>query len=137
MKGNGAALKERRILAAAEKIFSMYGYEKATLDAIIALADVGKGTIYKYFGSKELLFYKLVEEKNQPFVKRLQAAVTDKQGLKQKLLAYMQVMVDFYYENNELWQIIYFEMLDGRNNCRIQKDGDGYQLIPRYSKVKL
>ena len=56
MKIDGSLPKDQRILAAAEIIFSMYGYEKATLDQIIALADVGKGTVYKYFGNKEQLF---------------------------------------------------------------------------------
>ena len=44
--------KEKRIEIAADEIFSRFGYEKATLDGIIALADVGKGTVYKYFGNK-------------------------------------------------------------------------------------
>ena len=35
--------KDIRILQAAEEVFSQHGYEKATLDEIIALADVGKG----------------------------------------------------------------------------------------------
>ena len=59
--------KDIRILQAAEEVFSQHGYEKATLDEIIALADVGKGTVYKYFGNKEHLFYKLVADKNAPF----------------------------------------------------------------------
>ena len=42
-----------RILQAAEEVFSQHGYEKATLDEIIALADVGKGTVYKYFGNND------------------------------------------------------------------------------------
>ena len=58
--------KEKRIEIAAEEIFSRFGYEKATLDGIIALADVGKGTVYKYFGNKEQLFYKLVAVKTCP-----------------------------------------------------------------------
>ena len=39
MKLDKALPKDERILQAAEKIFSMYGYEKATLDEIIALAS--------------------------------------------------------------------------------------------------
>lgn len=59
--------KDIRILQAAEEVFSQHGYEKATLDEIIALADVGKGTVYKYFGNKEHLFYKLVADKMRLF----------------------------------------------------------------------
>ena len=63
--------KEQRITAAAEAIFAKHGFERATVDEIIALADVGKGTVYKYFGNKEQLFYHLVQKKNQLLVERL------------------------------------------------------------------
>ena len=125
--------KEERIRIAAEKVFSLYGYEKATLDEIIALADVGKGTVYKYFGNKEKLFYKLIEDKNEPFVEALKAAVADKSSLEEKLLAYFRVMVDFYSENAPLWQIIFFEMLSGGNGCIVQYV-DGQPVVrSRYS----
>ncbi|WP_293728025.1 TetR/AcrR family transcriptional regulator [uncultured Phascolarctobacterium sp.] len=137
MRVNGRAPKDQRILEAAEKIFSMYGYEKATIDEIIALADVGKGTVYKYFGNKEQLFYKLVEGKNKPFVERLQAAVAGKQTLKQKLMAYFREMVEFYYKNNTLWQIIFFEMLEGEKDCRLQRVDGRYVVMPRYSQIEI
>ena len=60
VKLDKALPKDLRILQAAEKIFSLYGYEKATLDEIIALADVGKGTVYKYFGSNKKRSTKIV-----------------------------------------------------------------------------
>ena len=47
MQINAKLSKDKRIEIAAEEIFSKYGYEKATLDQIISLADVGKGTVYK------------------------------------------------------------------------------------------
>ncbi len=125
--------KEERIRIAAEKVFSLYGYEKATLDEIIALADVGKGTVYKYFGNKEKLFYKLVYDKNQPFVEDLRNAVAKEIELEKRLLAYFKVMVDFYYENAPLWQIIFFEMLSGGNGCVVQYVGDEPIVLPRYS----
>lgn len=100
--------KDIRILQAAEEVFSQHGYEKATLDEIIALADVGKGTVYKYFGNFE-----------------------------NKLKKYFEVMVHFYVANSTLWQIICFEMLGGTNGCRVKPDGDGFKVVPRYNSVKL
>lgn len=125
--------KEERIRIAAEKVFSLYGYERATLDEIIALADVGKGTVYKYFGNKEKLFYKLVADKNGPFVEALQAAVDGAEGTEQKLLAYFKVMVDFYSQNAPLWQIIFFEMLSGGNGCIVHYVDDQPIVRSRYS----
>ena len=125
--------KEERIRIAAEQVFSLYGYEKATLDAIIALADVGKGTVYKYFGNKEKLFYKLVADKNEPFVEALQSAVAEKDGIEERLFAYFKIMVEFYSTNAPLWQIIFFEMLSGGNGCIVQYV-DGQPVVrSRYS----
>ena len=126
--------KEKRIEIAAEEIFSKFGYEKATLDGIIALADVGKGTVYKYFGNKEQLFYKLVAVKNVPFVEALQAAVEKEKGLQAKLIAYFAVLVEFYHKNSALWQIIYFEMLNN-SYCRLIFDeNDNPTVVSRYSE---
>ena len=137
MKLDKAMPKDMRILEAAEAIFSMYGYEKATLDEIIALADVGKGTVYKYFGNKEQLFYKLVAQKNAPFVELLQRAVLGKNTLQEKMYAYFCEFVSFYYENSALWQIICFEMLGASSACRVQKVDGVYRVFPRYSQIQI
>ena len=47
------AESRERILAAAIRIFSERGIEEATVDEIASAADVGKGTIYNYFQTKE------------------------------------------------------------------------------------
>lgn len=116
--------KNERILLAAEEVFSKYGYEKATLDEIIALADVGKGTVYKYYGNKEQLFYKLIQLKNAVFVENLQKAVESRASLQEKIEAYLVEMINFYQANTNLWQTIYFEMLCSRNGVIVcMKDG--------------
>lgn len=129
--------KDKRILQAAEEVFSHHGYEKATLDEIIALADVGKGTVYKYFGNKEQLFYKLVADKNAPFVERLQQAVAGESTFEKKLKAYFREMVGFYVANSTLWQIICFEMLGASNGCRVEKNGGEFVVSSRYNSMQL
>ena len=44
---------KRRLMEATEAVFSRRGFAQATVDEIIALADTGKGTLYKYFGNKD------------------------------------------------------------------------------------
>lgn len=129
--------KDKRILQAAEEVFSHHGYEKATLEEIIALADVGKGTVYKYFGNKEQLFYKLVADKNAPFVERLQQAVAGQNTFEDKLKAYFREMVGFYVANSTLWQIICFEMLGASNGCRVEKNEGEFVVVSRYNSMQL
>ena len=128
--------KDKRILQAAEEVFSHHGYEKATLDEIIALADVGKGTVYKYFGNKEQLFYKLVADKNTPFVERLQQAVAGAEGFEEKLKAYFREMVGFYVANSTLWQIICFEM-GASSGCRVERKEGRFVVVARYHSIQL
>jgi AcrR family transcriptional regulator len=129
--------KATRILEAAERIFSVYGYERATLDEIITLADVGKGTVYKYFGNKEQLFYKLVTDKNKPFVESLRQVTDAADGFKAKLLAYFREFVRFYYANTALWQIICFEMLGAGKAGLVQRVNGEYHVLSRYSQVSI
>ena len=50
-----------RILAAAIAEFSARGYSAATLDSIAIGAGFTKGAVYSNFGSKEDLFYALMD----------------------------------------------------------------------------
>ena len=47
--------REERILQAAEKLFGTRGFDEATIAAIAEAADVGIGTVYNYYASKEIL----------------------------------------------------------------------------------
>lgn len=112
--------KDKRIMAAAEQVFSRKGYTQATLDEIIKIADTGKGTVYKYYKNKENLFYSLVMRKNEPFLQKLQAVERQECGVEQKLLNYFAELVCFMHENAVIWQVLLFEM---------SGSGSGWQLI--------
>ena len=49
--------KKRIIIQAAADIFAKKGYSSAAVSDIASQADIGKGTIYEYFDSKEDLFF--------------------------------------------------------------------------------
>jgi TetR/AcrR family fatty acid metabolism transcriptional regulator len=48
--------KRERILGAAQVVFARNGYFQAKMEEIAELAEVGKGTIYEYFSSKQDLY---------------------------------------------------------------------------------
>ncbi|QCR19775.1 TetR/AcrR family transcriptional regulator [Agrococcus sp. SGAir0287] len=60
----GAETK-RRIVAAAEEVFSEQGYQQASVLRITERAGVGQGTFYLYFASKLDLFEALVDDLNR------------------------------------------------------------------------
>lgn len=52
---------EERILATARRIFAERGYDRTTIRAVAAQADVDAGLVMHYFGSKDLLFARAAE----------------------------------------------------------------------------
>jgi len=52
--------KRRKILEAAVKLFTTRDYHEVLMDNIAEHAGVGKGTVYRYFPTKEALFLELV-----------------------------------------------------------------------------
>ncbi|MEA3499559.1 MAG: TetR/AcrR family transcriptional regulator [Candidatus Marinimicrobia bacterium] len=55
-------LKRKRIIDAAMKIFAEKGINKGTISSIAKEADVGKGTIYEYFKSKDEIFEEMLDD---------------------------------------------------------------------------
>lgn len=53
--------KQKRILQAALQEFASKGYKRASTNTIAATAEIGKGMLFYYFGSKEELFDFLCE----------------------------------------------------------------------------
>ena len=79
------SLQERRreqILDAAATLFAERGYSDTDTQALADILFVGKGTIYRYFSSKELLFLAVVDR----VMRRLRAAVdASMQGIEDPL----------------------------------------------------
>lgn len=50
----------QRVIDAAKESFSRFGYRATTMDLVARLAGVGKGTIYTFFESKELLLHHIL-----------------------------------------------------------------------------
>ncbi|MGH3737416.1 MAG: TetR/AcrR family transcriptional regulator [Micromonosporaceae bacterium] len=66
-----AARNRRRVLAAADRLFARDGVDGVSLDAIATAAGVGKGTVFRRFGSKAGLASALLDERER----ELQAGV--------------------------------------------------------------
>ena len=54
--------KRRAILDAAVEVFCAQGYKRTSVDAIAAVAGVGKQTVYGHFGDKARLFLAAVDD---------------------------------------------------------------------------
>ncbi|MDN3014618.1 TetR/AcrR family transcriptional regulator [Paenibacillus sp. BSR1-1] len=53
--------RRQNIIDAATHSFSIFGYKATTMDQVAKLANVGKGTIYNFFESKEELLDEIIK----------------------------------------------------------------------------
>ena len=76
---------ERRLLAAARKLFSDYGYQNTAITEIAKVAGVTHALIHAYFNSKAGLLYALVSETNARQDKRVAEVVGEPGTLRERL----------------------------------------------------
>ena len=114
--------KRRQILDAAYIVFSHKGYNRATVDEIIKLADTGKGTVYNYFASKEQLFYTLIKERSKPLEENLAVLVDSKKDTLEKVQEMVKIFLRFYIDNGDLWRVVMHEM----RGCSVTKVSQTY-----------
>ena len=70
---------ERRndILNAAERLFSIKGYDKCTVNNILNDVGIAKGTFYYYFKSKEEVLDSIIDRVNSIVIQRAEAVVSN------------------------------------------------------------
>ncbi|MFP3155987.1 TetR/AcrR family transcriptional regulator [Lachnospiraceae bacterium ZAX-1] len=74
------------ILDAAELLFNQKGYEQATVNDILEKVEIGKGTFYHYFKSKEDVMVAVISRMTEGLVKQASAIAEDESlGAHEKL----------------------------------------------------
>lgn len=109
--------KRQRILDAAFIIFSRKGYNRTTIDEIIALADTAKGTVYNYFGNKEMLFYSLITERTHSFEAALGEVLVSDQPIEDKIKSAIRLFLKFFSANSDLWRALIHELRGFEMGC--------------------
>lgn len=86
-------------LEVATDLFIQHGYEYVSLDQIVEVAGGSKATIYKYFGSKQGLFFAICQKRCDSFVEKIDAicqqdGVNIRQDLSKLLFDFYQLFLD-------------------------------------------
>ncbi|MFE7139008.1 TetR/AcrR family transcriptional regulator [Streptomyces sp. NPDC057644] len=98
----GSAPKRAAILSAARDLFLADGFDRSSVDAIAARAEVSKRTVYDYFGDKHTLLRAVVDSVGHTLVttvrRTLDETLTDRTeaaGLEDALVAFsMRIATD-------------------------------------------
>lgn len=91
--------KRERILDAAFEQFRQFGFVKTTVQEIASRAQVGKGTIYSYFNSKEEILIALVEREFIRGFATVSAAVERQTDPMAKLETALLETFDYFHSN--------------------------------------
>ncbi len=96
------------IVGVARRIFTRYGFRKATMEEIASTSRMGKSSIYYYFKSKEEIFRAVVEFEAQMLKERLSRIIGKNNSPPERLKAYIlfrlhhvRTLENFYAALNE------------------------------------
>lgn len=98
--------REQDILLAASQVFAMRGFQTADMQTIADAASVGKGTIYRYFESKERLFKAVLKWHIDSLVKCLGEARDQHKEPLHKLRASWISYIKFFQDNQDLIELL-------------------------------
>jgi AcrR family transcriptional regulator len=111
-------IRREELMDAAERLFLAQGIAATSVDAIVAGADVAKGTFYLHFQSKEQLLAALQQRFIDDFCADLQTAI-DKRPTDDwhgRLRAWIDAGVNGYLDRIALHEVVFHEFRpDGRH----------------------
>jgi AcrR family transcriptional regulator len=100
VKPDEHATRRREIVDAALELMHDKGYERTTIEDVLAKLQMSKGALYHYFGSKRALLDGIVESLGESAVRTLQPVVDDRGlGALDKLRAYFDASTTWKAEN--------------------------------------
>lgn len=109
---------KEKIVQAAITTFSKYGYDKTRMDDIAESANLGKGTLYLYFKSKEELFYAISENS----IKELKEQLSKLFSKKEDLVHDAEKFYDQYRNLIHDSEKVFFEMIaESSRNPKLRK----------------
>lgn len=136
--------KRSRILAEASSFFAQRGFENTEVQAIADAAGVGKGTVYRYFGSKAELFMAAVDHGVKLLGLRVNQAAALAEDPLSSLKGAIEAYLGFFDEHPEVVELIIQERAAFRHRNqptyfvhREQNIGQWHQLLLRMMEAGL
>jgi AcrR family transcriptional regulator len=99
-------LQAEKILDAAARLFACQRFHEARMEDVAAAAEVGKGTLYRYFKDKDELYLALFERAGSGISGRLRDETAAVAGPRAGLEAVVRAIVGYFDENPHLFDLI-------------------------------
>jgi AcrR family transcriptional regulator len=94
------------ILDAARRVIGELGFADASMERIALEAGVAKGTLYRYFESKESLFAHALEHAHRDMITRSRAATQRVRAYRDKLREAVRAVLEYSAEHQAFYQAL-------------------------------
>ena len=105
--------KRREILKAAEDLFLSHRFDQVTMDQVRQKAGVGKGTLYRYFSSKDDLFGQVILSGLDDLHSLMKQEVERADSPTTQLLAAARTMQGFHRQQRSMFRTLHAEWVRG------------------------
>ncbi len=110
-----STLTKNSIIRAAIKVFNKKIFANSTISEIAQEANVADGTIYKYFKSKEDLFFSIPLEKTKEFCREFELHLQGINGASGKIRKFVWYYLYFFKVNPDYARTLMLEMRVSKN----------------------
>lgn len=99
--------KQEAILDAASRVFSDREYHEVLTEEIAEEAGIGKGTIYRYFATKEDLYFATIVHGFEKLHVRLAAGLARETSPSRKLESIARETMKFFWTRRDFYSLLY------------------------------
>jgi AcrR family transcriptional regulator len=109
------ARRQREILAEATRLFAEVGYRQADVQVVADRLGVGKGTVYRYYPTKEALFFAAVDAGMRALVENIDAVVNGLDDPVEYFKRGIRSYLEFFDRNPDLVELLIIERAEFRD----------------------
>ncbi len=103
--------RKKNILKSARSLFFKKGFTKVTVDEIAKASELGKGSIYLYFNSKEEIYAQILLNDIDNFNEKVDVLLEQKCSAAEMLKEFSHIYIDYFLNDSELFRILMTYML--------------------------
>lgn len=103
-------MRREVIMVAAQKLFGQKGFELTTVDEIAAEAELGKGTIYSYFKSKDEIYIAILEKGLEILRERMNRVIAEGKSATETLYGLYDTFIQYHRERHGLIETLFMQV---------------------------
>lgn len=100
------ARQSDKMLDAAARLFGTQRFHEVRMEDIAAEAEVGKGTLYRYFADKDELYRSLLVRASHQLERQLETSLAHSTGARARLEVFVKTVIEFFDANLNLLDLI-------------------------------